>query len=106
MYVLSLELDKLRVGRKEIFKALRAENIGVHVHYKPVYLHPYYQKLGYIRGLCPVAEKWYESTLTIPLFPKMTDDDVESVICGVRKVITHFIESKSLSFNPLTPVQS
>lgn len=90
LYVLSLELDKLRGGRKEIFVSLRAENIGVHVHYKPVYLHPYYQGMGYKRGLCPIAEKWYEAALTIPLFLKMTNEDVETVIEGVEKVINYF----------------
>ncbi|PLS17894.1 UDP-4-amino-4,6-dideoxy-N-acetyl-beta-L-altrosamine transaminase [Bacillus sp. M6-12] len=90
LYMLRLNLDMLRVGRREIFEALRAENIGVHVHYIPVYYQPYYRELGYGKGLCPVAEKWYEEALTIPLFPKMTDQDVESVIQGVTKVIKYF----------------
>lgn len=90
LYSVSLDLDRLKVGRKEIFEALRAENIGVHVHYKPVYLHPYYQNLGYERGICPVAENWYNSALTIPIFPKMTVEDIDSVILGVKKVLGHF----------------
>lgn len=90
LYVLSLELNKLKVDRRGIFEALRAENIGVHVHYKPVYLHPYYQGLGYKKGLCPTAENWYEGALTVPLFPKMTKEDIESVIYGIKKVISKF----------------
>lgn len=92
LYILSLELEKLSAGRKEIFQALRAENIGVHVHYIPVYWHPYYRKLGYKKGICPIAEKWYERALTIPLFPKMDDRDVQSVIDGVSKVIKYFLK--------------
>ncbi|URM33477.1 UDP-4-amino-4,6-dideoxy-N-acetyl-beta-L-altrosamine transaminase [Cytobacillus firmus] len=91
LYMLSLNLEQLNVGRREIFEALRAENIGVHVHYIPVYLHPYYQKLGYEKGLCPAAEKWYESALTLPLYPKMSDEDIKSVIKGVEKVIGHYL---------------
>lgn len=90
LYSLSNELDQLSANRKDIFEALRAENIGVHVHYIPVYFHPYYQRLGYEKGLCPVAENWYEKALTIPLFPKMTDEDVESVIEAVTKVVSYF----------------
>jgi len=89
IYVVKLKLDKLKATRKEIFEALRAENIGVHVHYIPVYYHPYYQKLGYQKALCPKAEKYYEEAITLPLFPKMSDKDVEDVINAVKKVMTY-----------------
>jgi perosamine synthetase len=85
LYVLQLKLDKLKRNRREIFESLRAENIGVHVHYIPVYWHPYYQKLGYRKGICPKAEQWYEQALTLPIFPKMTDEDVNDVIEAVKR---------------------
>lgn len=90
IYVITLNLDKLSVGRKEVFEALQKENIGVNVHYLPVYLHPYYKKLGYKQGECPVAEDIYNRMITIPLFPAMSDEDIESVICGVKKVIAYY----------------
>jgi UDP-4-amino-4,6-dideoxy-N-acetyl-beta-L-altrosamine transaminase len=90
LYVIRLSLEKLRAGRGEIFKALHAENIGVNVHYIPVTWHPYYQSLGYAKGLCPTAEDAYERMLTIPLFPSMTDQDVGDVVTAVRKVIRHY----------------
>ncbi len=90
LYVLRLDLDKLMVDRKEIYNALIAENIGVHVHYIPVYWHPYYEKLGYKKGLCPNAEKLYASILTVPLFPAMTDEDVDDVIKGFNKIINYY----------------
>ena len=90
IYVIRLKLDKLKATRKEIFEALRAENIGVHVHYIPVYYHPYYQKLDYQKGLCPKAEKYYEEAITLPLFPKMSDKDVNDVIETVKRVITYY----------------
>jgi len=91
LYVIRLNLQSLRVGRAVIFKALRAENIGVNVHYIPVHLHPYYQRLGYHIGECPIAEAAYETLITLPLFPSMTDDDVADVIKAVRKVTSAFL---------------
>ncbi|AGY76838.1 UDP-4-amino-4,6-dideoxy-N-acetyl-beta-L-altrosamine transaminase [Clostridium autoethanogenum] len=90
LYVIKLNLEKLTCTRKEIFEALQAENIGVNVHYLPGYLHPYYRKLGYEKGLCKNAEELYERMITIPLFPKMTDEDVSDVIDGVKKVINYY----------------
>jgi UDP-4-amino-4,6-dideoxy-N-acetyl-beta-L-altrosamine transaminase len=90
LYIIKLDLDKFTVGRKEIFEALLAENIGVNVHYLPVYLHPYYQKLGYQKGLCPNAEKLYESMITLPLYPTMSDNDFEDVINAVNKVLDYY----------------
>lgn len=90
LYVIRLNLDRLRVGRSELFRALRAENIGVNVHYIPVPWHPYYQSLGYKKGEWPVAEGAYERMISLPIFPGMTDRDVEDVIAAVEKVIAHF----------------
>ncbi len=90
LYVIRLKLDELVVGRAEIYNALLAENIGVNVHYIPVYYHPYYRKLGYKKGICPVAEQTYEELISLPLFPKMNDKDVEDVIGAVNKVVDHY----------------
>lgn len=90
LYVVKLDLPKLKVDRKEIFNAFAAENIGVFVHYIPVYWHPYYQGLGYKKGLCPKAEELYNAILTVPLFPAMTDDDVNDVINGFYKLINYY----------------
>jgi UDP-4-amino-4,6-dideoxy-N-acetyl-beta-L-altrosamine transaminase len=90
LYVVRLRLDGLRVGRTEIFRALRAENIGVNVHYIPVPWHPYYERLGYRRGGWPVAEDAYERMLSLPIFPAMTGGDVDDVIRAVEKVIGHY----------------
>lgn len=88
LYIIRLHLDKLTVSRREIFEALQEQNIGVNVHYIPVYLHPYYQQLGYRKGICPNAEKLYEEMITLPLFPAMSIEDVNSVIEAVKKVIS------------------
>jgi perosamine synthetase len=89
LYVIQLDLTQLRVARAEIFAALRAEGIGVNVHYIPVHLHPFYKKrFATAPGLCPAAEAAYERLITLPLFPSMSDRDVEDVIIAVSKVIS------------------
>lgn len=90
LYVIQLKLDKLTIGRKEIFDTLRENGIGVNVHYIPVYYFPYYKQLGYKKGICSKAEKLYESIITLPLFPKMSKEDVKYVISTVCKVINQY----------------
>jgi UDP-4-amino-4,6-dideoxy-N-acetyl-beta-L-altrosamine transaminase len=90
LYVIRLNLDRLRVGRAEIFKALRAENIGINVHYIPIPWLTNYQKLGYSKGQWPVAEREYERILSLPIFPGMSDDDVRDVIAAVKKVLDYY----------------
>ena len=91
IYMIQLNLKRLKVGRREIFEALRAENIGVNVHYIPVHLQPYYQKkFGYNLGDFPKAENYYSRAITLPIFPKMTDKDVDDVIKAVKKVIGYY----------------
>ncbi len=86
LYMIRLDHDKLSCTRREFFDALSAENVQCQVHYIPVYYFPFYEKMGYKRGLCPVAEKIYEGIISIPLYPKMTDEDTDSVITAIRKV--------------------
>jgi len=91
LYVLQLRLERLRVDRAQVIRALRAEGIGANVHYVPVHLHPYYrQQFGTAPGLCPVAEAAYDRLVSLPLFPGMSDDDVEDVIAAFTKVLGHY----------------
>ena len=90
LYVLRLNLNRLRVGRDEVFRALRAENIGVNVHYIPVPWHPSYARQGYVRGTWPVAEAEYERLISLPLWAGMTDDDAMDTVRAVDKVLDAF----------------
>lgn len=91
LYVIQLNLERFKVDRKTIFDALRAENIGVHVHYIPLHLQPYYQeKFDNKYGDFPIAERYYERAITLPLFPKMADDDINDVIYAVKKVVGYY----------------
>lgn len=86
LYILRLNPHRLRIGRKEFFEALEAENICCNVHYIPTYYFPYYEKLGYQRGICPKAEKLYEEMISLPLYYAMTDQDVQDVARAVTRI--------------------
>ena len=91
IYVVQLDLPRLKADRAEIFAALRAENIGVNVHYIPVTHHPYYrERFGTGPGLCPAADAAYERIVTLPVFPKMSPADVEDVVTAVHKVLAWY----------------
>jgi len=91
IYMIQLNLERLKVGRREIFEALRAENIGVNVHYIPIHLQPYYKKrFGYRLGDFSKAENYYSRAITLPVFPKMSDKDIDDVVAVVKKVINYY----------------
>ncbi|MFJ7921381.1 UDP-4-amino-4,6-dideoxy-N-acetyl-beta-L-altrosamine transaminase [Lysinibacillus fusiformis] len=83
LYMLQLE----GISRKLVFEQMRSLNIGVHVHYIPVYWHPYYQEMGYERGICPIAEKWYERALTLPIHPNMTVEDLSIIVSNIKELL-------------------
>lgn len=88
LYVVKWNFEAFGKDRTTIFKALRKKGIGVNVHYIPVHIHPFYRKrFGTGPGLCPVAEKEYERIISLPIFPGMTDDDVEKVILSVQNAV-------------------
>ncbi len=88
LYVIRVEQTASGHTRAEVFAALRERRLGVGVHYIPVHLHPFYQeRFATRRGMCPVAEAAYEEILSLPIFPAMTDDDIEYVIASVCDVV-------------------
>lgn len=90
LYILQLNFDMLKCGRREIYDALQAEGVGVNVHYVPVYSFPYYQQLGYKMGSCPNAERLYERIISIPLFYGLTDEEQDRVVEAVKKVVGYY----------------
>ena len=91
IYPIQLVLEKLKVGRKKVFEELMKKGLGVQVHYIPLHLQPFYKKkFNYKKGDFPVAEKYYERAITLPLFPKMTNEDVGRVIKIVKKIINSY----------------
>jgi perosamine synthetase len=91
LYVIRLEGEALRGRRDDVLAALKAENIGATVHYVPVHRLRYYrERFGYRGGEYPVAEAASDSSVTLPLFPAMSDDDVSDVVAAVGKIVVHF----------------
>ncbi len=90
LYPIRLRMEMLAVDRAEIVRALRAENIGVSVHYIPVHRHPYYRERFKATETYPVAEDAYERLISLPIFHSMTDQEVQDVISALHKVLSHF----------------
>ena len=87
LYPIQIQTDKVKSTRKEIFKALRKNDIGVNVHYIPVHTQPYYENKGFKKGDFPNAESYYESAISIPLFHAMTFEQQDQVIVALEKVL-------------------
>jgi len=86
-----LRLERLSADQDTILQALRAENIGVTLHYPLVPGHPFYrERFGYGPGLCPVAESIERRLVTLPLFPSMTEQDQDDVLRALDKVFAHY----------------
>ena len=96
IYIVNLELEELSCTRREFYDAMSAENVQCHVQYVPVYWHPFYKKLGYARELCSETEKIYSTIMTLPLYPKMTEQDVEDVIKAVKKVAAWYSKRRKI----------
>lgn len=87
LYVIEVDPDRTRVTRRELFEALRAAGIGVNVHYIPIHLQPYYRALGFRPGDFPAAEAYYANAISLPLFPRMTDAQQDTVVGVLRSAL-------------------
>lgn len=87
IYVAQLETEKLSISREEFFNELQKCGIRANVHYIPVYYHPYYQRLGYKKGICPKAEALYERIITLPLFAKLQQNEIDYVIENTKSIL-------------------
>jgi UDP-4-amino-4,6-dideoxy-N-acetyl-beta-L-altrosamine transaminase len=90
LYILRIKPELLNIDRKGFFEAMGAENICCNVHYQPVYWLPYYENMGYKKGICPNAEKLYNEIMSLPLYYSLTDNDVDDVIMAVRKIVDYY----------------
>ncbi len=87
LYVLKIDFDGIGKTRRQVMEELKAKGVGTQVHYIPVHLHPYYREhFGFKEGDFPKAEEYYQQCLSIPLYPKMTDDDVKHVIHAIMEL--------------------
>jgi dTDP-4-amino-4,6-dideoxygalactose transaminase len=89
LYPILTQTDRLSVDRDTIMNAIQAENVGIGIHFRAVHLHPYYaDTFGFHRGMFPVAEGYSDRTISLPLYPKMTDQDADDVVAAVTKVLS------------------
>jgi UDP-4-amino-4,6-dideoxy-N-acetyl-beta-L-altrosamine transaminase len=87
LYVVRLQLDRIALSHREVFEALRANEIMVNLHYIPVHTHPYYRKMGFNYGDYPCSEQYYEESISIPIYPTMTDLQQTKTINAIREII-------------------
>jgi len=91
LYPIVVDTNRLSADRDTIMNAIQAENIGIGVHFRAVHLHPFYaDTFGFRRGMFPNAERYSDRTISLPLFPRMTDEDADQVVAAVRKVIAYY----------------
>ncbi|CAG0982634.1 MAG: DegT/DnrJ/EryC1/StrS aminotransferase family protein [Anaerolinea sp.] len=91
LYVLRLHLDRLTINRSQFIEELKERNIGTSVHFIPVHLHPFYRETcGWMPEDFPVAYGEYQRTISLPLHPRLSVEDVNDVIEAVQDVITHY----------------
>ena len=86
LYPIQIKTDKVKNTRKEIFEALRKNDIGVNVHYIPVHTQPYYENIGFKKGCYPNAEAYYDSAISIPLFSQMSVIQQDMVVKNLKKI--------------------
>lgn len=88
LYVIRLCLKDTKVTHKTFFEYLRANNIGVQIHYIPVPIHPYYSKMGFSMDQYPNASAYYQEAISLPLFPTMTLEQQDEVISTIKKILS------------------
>lgn len=85
LYVIRLKLGAIDKTHREIFEALRAADIGVNLHYIPIYWQPYYADLGFKEGLCPEAEKYYSEAISLPMYTALTEAQQNHIVTTLRE---------------------
>ncbi|MEM5507967.1 UDP-4-amino-4,6-dideoxy-N-acetyl-beta-L-altrosamine transaminase [Pseudoalteromonas sp. AS71] len=87
LYVIRLNLNEISKTHKEVFDELRENGIGVNLHYIPVHLQPYYQKMGFKQGDFPNAESYYSNAISLPMFHGMTHEQQDEVISTLTQIL-------------------
>jgi UDP-4-amino-4,6-dideoxy-N-acetyl-beta-L-altrosamine transaminase len=86
LYVIRLNLAEIGKTHRQIFEALREKDIGVNLHYIPVYLQPYYENLGFKEGYCLEAEQYYSEAISLPMYPNLTEMQQDAVVAVLKEV--------------------
>jgi UDP-4-amino-4,6-dideoxy-N-acetyl-beta-L-altrosamine transaminase len=87
LYPIRLDLSVIKKTQQQVYEALHQMKILANLHYIPVYLQPYYEKMGFSSGYCPIAEQYYKEALSIPMYPSMTNKQQDHVVDSLRRII-------------------
>ena len=90
LYIIRLDENVLSCTRREFFDEMGSRGVQPQVHYVPVYWFPYYQKLGYKKGLCPNAERLYKGIMSIPLYPSLTEEEMKYVVDVIKSIVEKY----------------
>ena len=90
LYIIRLDENVLSCTRREFFDEMSSRGVQPQVHYVPVYWFPYYQKLGYKKGLCPNAERIYKGIMSIPLYPLLTEEEMKYVVDVIKSIVEKY----------------
>ena len=88
LYVVRLQRDRMQRTHRQVFESLRAQGIGVGLHYIPVYHQPYFARMGFVKGHCPEAERYYAEAISLPIYPALTPTQQEQVVSALAKAIS------------------
>lgn len=89
LYPIQINVENDNLNRKIVFNKLRESGIGVNIHYIPVFTQPFYRKLGFKKGDFPVAEKYYNNTISLPIYPTLTNIQQGKVVSELTKALAH-----------------
>ena len=87
LYVIRLHLDKINATHRQVYEAMREQDIGVNLHYIPIYQQPYYQAIGFQQGYCPEAEQYYAEAVSLPMYPTLSEAQQDKVVKPLNKVL-------------------
>lgn len=87
LYVIRLELGEIKRTHREVFECLRGAGIGVNLHYIPIYLQPYYRRMGFAPGYCPAAEQYYAEAISLPMYADLSDGDQQKVVAALKSLV-------------------
>ena len=88
LYVIRLQVERISKTHIEVFESFRDRNIGVNLHYIPVYLHSYYKNMGFSQGYCIEAEKYYAEAISLPLYSSLTDQQQDIVVNTLKEILS------------------
>lgn len=87
LYVIRLDLSRVRHSHRQVFEALREQGIGVNLHYIPVHTQPYYERMGFKQGDFPQAEQYYAEAISLPMFQGLSEQDQDQVVAALTRTL-------------------